>query len=151
MNRRTINLALVGLAVAVLVWVGSGLLIGGSEPTDVVVAPTPSAVPTSIATLDDPATEPEMRGYALALPEVDGLTSDIAPGTRLEVWVTWGPEVTDRPDIRKLVNAVIYDRTIPPVVEGGPPTAMVLVPVGKVDELMYGDRFGALSVAIVQD
>jgi hypothetical protein len=44
----------------------------------------------------------------------------------------------------------MYERTIPATIPGEAPVAVVLVPEKKVDDLMYGDRYGALSVALVE-
>jgi hypothetical protein len=49
------------------------------------------------------------------------------------------------------VGGVVYERTIPSVIEGEPATAMVLVPEDKVRDLMYGDRYGSLSASTAND
>jgi hypothetical protein len=82
---------------------------------------------------------------------VSGLPSDLDAGARLELWVALEPPLTKAPRIQKLVEGVLYDRTVPPVIEGQPPTAIVLVPEDKVGKLMYGDRYGALSASLAVD
>lgn len=83
------------------------------------------------------------------MPDVDGLPPDLQPGDRLELWVAWDPPLTERPRIEPLVAKAFYERTVEPVITGEPPTAVVLVPEDKVDELMYGDRYGSLSVSVI--
>ena len=152
MSRRALNLIAVAGAVAAFVWVVSGSLIQGSDAapaTTVVVDPTsvPSSTPSpsSKAELD----QKEWRGYALAMPEVDGLPADLHMGDRLEIWVAWDPPVVPKATVERLIDRVIYERTIPPTIPGEAPVAVVLVPEGKVDELMWGDRYGSLSVAML--
>ena len=145
------NLAAGAAAAAVLVWVGSSILVGGES---VPVAAPPTATPAPVEVDTTPTARPErrtnnLRGYALSIPEVDGMPPDLEAGSELEVWVAWDPPLTKQPQIEPLVARVIYERTIPSVVPGGPPTAVILVPEGKVDELMYGDRYGALGVALL--
>lgn len=147
MSRRTINLVLVAISVAVVVWVGSGLIAGTSSLSS--PAEEPSTISVSRSPEPSPTLETSgMRGYALSLPEVEGLPPNLDPGSRLELWVAWDPPLTKEPRIQKLVRGVVYERTIPAVVQGEPPTAMVLVPEDEVDELMYGDRYGSLSASL---
>jgi hypothetical protein len=151
MPRRTLNLAAVAGAVAVLVWIGSGLVVG--ERTKAVSSPAaPSSEVTSPSPLPSPSEQTagsSYRGYALAFPDVSGLPTDLAQGARLELWVAWEPPITTRPRIQRLVEEVVYDRTVPAAVEGQPATALVLVHEDDVGDLMYGDRYGSLSAALV--
>ena len=153
MSRRALNLVAVAGAVAAIVWVISGLLIEGGGTTTAVstaVDPivTPSETPSPIGEeAKDPA-EQGWRGYALSIPDVDGMPPDLQPGDRLEIWVAWDPPITTKTKIEPLVDRVLYERTVPPTIPGEAPVAVVLVPDGKVDELMWGDRYGALAVVI---
>jgi hypothetical protein len=149
------NLIAAGLGIAVIVWVGSTLVMGGDADatpppmTEAATDPDPSSVPTQSP---PPASPPAgYRAYALAFPDVRGLPSDLDAGARLELWVALEPPITKAPRIQKLIDGVLYDRTIPAVIEGQPPTAIVLVPEDKVGKLMYGDRYGALGAALVVD
>lgn len=144
------NLASVALAAVVVVWVGTGTLVDG-DGTNPSLAPSPTSVEQTTAPAPVEDATSGLRGYALALPEVDGLPPDLEHGARLDLWVSWDPSVSDEPTVQKLIQDVVYDRTIPPSVDGGPLTAMILVPPSKVDELMYGDRFGSLSATLVRD
>lgn len=124
----------------------------GGEP-EPVAAGSPPVVEPSVTPSPLPIQEPKQgpwRGYALALPEVDGLPPDLQAGDTLELWVAWDPPLTKEPEIAPLIERVLYDRTIPPVLPGDAPVVVLLVPEGKVERLMYGDRYGALSAVVVE-
>jgi len=63
--------------------------------------------------------------------------------------VAWDPPVAPKATVERLIDRVIYERTILPTIPGEAPVAVILVPEGKVDELMWGDRYGSLSVAML--
>ena len=149
------NLAAAGAACAVLAWVVGGMLAGGdpasetvAPPVQLEAAPSPSLVP---APATGAATQvSDVREYALAVPELEGLPPDLPAGTPLELWVAWDPPLTKEADVRRLIPRVVYERTIPPTIEGGPHTAVISLPVSRVRDLMYGDRYGALSAAVIR-
>jgi hypothetical protein len=80
---------------------------------------------------------------------LEGLPPDAPAGTRMELWVAWDPPVTKAPKVQRLLPEVILERTVPPVVPEAPATAIVAVPAKDVSRLVYGDRYGALSVALL--
>lgn len=154
MSRRTINLIAVAGAVAVIVWVLSGVVAGSGaadlSPSEPPSTPSPTRTPSPVLDSEADPKVAAWRGYALAIPEVEGLPTDLLPGDALQLWVAWDPPVTKKPKIAPLVDRVLYERTILPTLPGEAPVAVVLVQEGKVDELMYGDRYGSLS-AVVMD
>ncbi|MFN2388733.1 MAG: hypothetical protein ABR575_03890 [Actinomycetota bacterium] len=87
-------------------------------------------------------------GYAIAVPELQGLPPDASPGTHLEVWVAWDPPVTDQPRIQRLLPDVVLQRIVAPTTPGAPPVALLLVPRKSMTDLLWGDRYGALSVTV---
>ena len=93
----------------------------------------------------------EMRGYALPVAELSGLPGDAQPGTELELWVTWDPPVTERPRLQRLIRRVVLEKIAPAVTPDGPNAAILLVPVEKLPDLVYADRYGAISVALLVD
>ena len=107
------------------------------------------------ATRMGPATEPvapiagDLRSYAVSASEVAGLSVDAPPGTRMELWVAWEPPVTKEPRVQRLVDQVVLERIVPPTVPEAPPTAILLIAPKSVDEVIYGDIWGRLSVATV--
>lgn len=84
--------------------------------------------------------------YAIAVTELSGLSLATAPGTRLDLWVAWEPPITKVPDIRPLLTDVTLEKIAPPVLPDGPHVALLLVKPHQVRDLLYGDRYGALSV-----
>jgi hypothetical protein len=44
---------------------------------------------------------------------------------------------------------VTLERLIPPVVEGGPTTALLEIPNGHQTDMLYGDRYGDLAVTVL--
>jgi hypothetical protein len=91
----------------------------------------------------------DVRGYALPVAELSGLPGDAPPGTELELWVTWDPPVTERPRLQRLIRRVVLEKVAPAVTPDGPDAAILLVPVEKLPDLVYADRYGAISVALL--
>jgi hypothetical protein len=92
---------------------------------------------------------PAMRGYALPVAELAGLPGHAPPGTQLELWVTWDPPVTDKPKLQRLIPKVVLEKIAPAVTPDGPDAAILLVPEKKLPALVYADRYGAISVALL--
>jgi hypothetical protein len=91
----------------------------------------------------------ETRGYALPVAELSGLPANAPPGTELELWVTWDPPVTERPRLQRLIRRVVLEKVAPAVTPDGPDAAILLVPVEKLPDLVYADRYGAISVGLL--
>ncbi len=104
--------------------------------------PTPSPAPPPPGALADEATV----DFAVSLAELDGLRPDAAPGTTLDVWVAWGPPVTKRPRVQSLLRGVRLAHIVPPVTPDGPAVALLSVRDRQVARLIYGTRWGSLSV-----
>jgi len=157
MSSRTRNLLLAAAVPVVMVVVAWSLLPGGSgraeDSSDGVPGPSPVSSGDPSAGLQEGSgnakVEPGRRAYAMAVPELKGLPGGAAPGTRLELWVAWDPPVTDEPRVQRLIADVILAEIIPPVVPEAPATAILTVPTSDVPDLLYGDRYGALSATIL--
>jgi hypothetical protein len=93
--------------------------------------------------------EDRRRSYAIALHDLRGLPPDAEPGTSLELWATWRPPLTKERQVQKLVEGAFLERITPPLTPEGPPVAILSVPEKEIDELLFGDRFGDLSAAVV--
>lgn len=91
----------------------------------------------------------ETRGYALPVAELSGLPGNAPPGTELELWVTWDPPVTERPRLQRLIRRVVLEKVVPAVTPDGPDAAILLVPVEKLPDLVYADRYGTISVGLL--
>jgi hypothetical protein len=89
-----------------------------------------------------------MRGYALPVAELSGLPADAPPGTELELWVTWDPPVTEGPRLQRLIPRVVLEKIAPALTSDGPDAAILFVPQKKLPDLVYADRYGAISVAM---
>lgn len=132
-------------------------LVNGAEGGDAIDATTPQpdegAAPVESGTPaladGDLTTSPARRTYAIALHELEGLSPDVAPGTRIELWVAWDPSISEGPDIRPLLKDVIIEKLIPPVVPEGAVDVLLSVPMKGISDLFYGDRFGAFHVAMI--
>ena len=90
-----------------------------------------------------------LRAYALPLVELQGLPPDVSPGTQVELWVAWDPPVTEKARVQKLFGGAQVGRVIPPTVAEAPTTVELLVPVTEFPELLFADRHGALSAAVL--
>jgi hypothetical protein len=165
MSSRTRNLLLaaaVPVVIGAVAWsllpsgTGDGVKGGAQDGLEDVGDPLESSPPEPGDRSGDPSEPagrasdaPGRRGYALAVPELKGLPGGAAPGTRLELWVAWDPPVTKEPRVQRLLKDVILDEIIPPVVPEAPATAILSVPAKSVPDLLYGDRYGALSATML--
>lgn len=139
-------------AAAAIIWA-----VQGATPTDPASAApgawaTPNVTPSSQSTPTmervEASDEEGARLYTYAVPivELQGLSPDVAPGSRLDLWVTWQPPVVDKPDVRRLLEGVILERIVPPTLPDGPHAAVLQVPTRRAHRLIWGHRFGVLSV-----
>lgn len=129
--------------------IGFGVLLSvlGSEPA----GPRPEAADKA------PSNRPEERvlrpsqprEYALSLERVTGIAPITPPGSRLELWVAWKPPVTRAPRIQRLLPSVTLQRIVPPVTPQGPLVAILLVDIDDMPDLLYAERYGSLSAAVV--
>lgn len=141
--------------IAAVVWVAQG---GGPSPSvaadaDVVTTPSPLGssapdpeagppVPQAAAVADD------LVSYALPVTELQGLPPDLAPGTALDLWVMWQPPVTKATKVDRLLRDVLLEKIVPPLLADAPHVAVLLVSPDQFSRLVWGDRLGALSVAV---
>ena len=110
------------------------------------LGPVDEALPTQAPPFpEDDGGDKGTRIYALALSELQGLGPDIAPGTRLELWVSWNPPVTEEPKVQHLFRGAIVYGLTPPVTPDGPVTIELALDEKKVPDLIYADRFGAIT------
>jgi hypothetical protein len=153
MSRKTRRLALTATAPIVVLAVTWNLLPSEHEPsrsfpTQTVSRPSQATTPSNETESAPDSVEFGSRSYAVPLPELHGLPPDAAPGTELELWVAWEPPITSGPKFQRLVPHLTLQRIAPPVEAGAPPTVLLAVPTSRLSDLLYGDRFGTLSVAV---
>lgn len=116
-----------------------------SEPASRSAPPDPAPLPSpSVAFAPS-----DVRSYAVALDELQGLPSDAPPGTQLELYVAWDPPITKRPRIQLLMGDVTLDKIVPPLTPNGVPTALLLIKEDRIGAVLFADRYGALSAAVV--
>lgn len=157
MTTTTRKFALFGGVAAVLIFVGWDVFAGLTSPAPAAREPAPVDAPSPIASV--PSLEPSVEesagtarstvSYAIALAELAGLSPNATPGTTLQLWVTWDPPVTKRPRLQKLLDGVVLDEIAPPVTPDGPHVALLSVARNQLDELLWADRYGSLSAAVV--
>lgn len=82
--------------------------------------------------------------------ELSGLPPDAAPGTPLQLWVAWDPPITRGRKIQLLIPRATLERIVPGITPEAPATALLAVPPGTFSDLLFGDRYGALSVALLR-
>ncbi len=146
-SRRSVNLGLAAAAAGLVVTVVVSSLASPTTPRSprrVAASPT---IPVSSPT---PIRSPEQRVYALSLSELSGLPPDAPPGTPLQLWVAWDPPITRGPKIQILVPRATLERIVPGITPEAPATALLAVPLRTVTDLLYGDRYGALSVTLLR-
>lgn len=97
-----------------------------------------------------PAAEPpDLRSYAVVLPELQGLPPDTKPGAAIELWVTWNTHSGRKPRLEPLIERAVLERIVPPLTPGAPDTVLLEVPARDIPELLYADRFGLLSATLL--
>jgi hypothetical protein len=143
-------------------------MTSSSEPSQGLSKDLGGDVPEPVSPQKDPLTSPSVpapeegpeeaiptdeseatRSYAIALHELPGLPPDAESGTRLEVWAVWRPPITKERQVQRLVSGTRLERIVPPVTPEGPPVAILEVPEKEMSDLLYGDKFGELSAAVV--
>ncbi|MDQ4058253.1 MAG: hypothetical protein M3124_03935 [Actinomycetota bacterium] len=110
--------------------------------------PSPASRGVSRSPSDRGPASDDLASYAFLLPELEGLPPDVEPGTAIEIWVTWEPPVTKKLQVQQLVPRAKVDELIPSI-EPGPPTIMLSLERRHIPDLMYGDRYGALSTVVL--
>lgn len=88
------------------------------------------------------------QSYALGLHDIAGLAQDTPPGTLVDLWAAWDPPITKKPQFQLLIPSVVIEEIMPPFVPEGPVTVMLSVPAKKIGDLLYADRYGAISVTL---
>ena len=156
MTTPTRKLAVFGVVAGALIFVGWDVFAGLSSQGPAAEKPSTASAPTPVASV--PTTEPidaparvnqDRVSYAIAVAELAGLSPTSAPGTLLELWVTWDPPITKRPKLQKLLDDVVLDEIAPPVTPEGPQVALLSVARNQLDELLWADRYGSLSAAVI--
>ena len=92
----------------------------------------------------------DLASYAFLLPELEGLSPTIAPGTAIEIWATWEPPVTKRLRVQLLIPRATVAEVIPSI-EPGPPTVMLELERRHIPDILFGDKFGDLSVVLASE
>lgn len=157
MTTTTRKLALFGGVAAVLIFLGWDVFAGITSPAPAAKEPPAVNAPSPVASV--PTVEPSVEDsteiaqnnvtYAIAVAELAGLSPNATPGTTLQLWVTWDPPVTKRPRLQKLLDGVVLDEIAPPVTPDGPHVALLSVARSQLDELLWADRYGSLSAAVI--
>jgi hypothetical protein len=151
------KLALFGGVAAAVIFIGWDVFAGIATPAPAMEEPPAMTAPSPVASA--PTLEPEADNsggiaqdnvsYAIAVAELAGLSPNATPGTVLQLWVTWDPPVTKRPRLQKLLEGVVLDEIAPPVTPDGPHVALLSVARSQLDELLWADRYGSLSAAVI--
>ena len=89
---------------------------------------------------------PSLVSYAIALPDIEGLSTSTPPGAHVSIWASWPPEGGVQARVQLLTEAAIVDSIIPPLISNAPDTALLLVPRAELAALARADRRGLLSV-----
>jgi hypothetical protein len=92
-------------------------------------------------------TATDLVTYAFLLPELEGLPPSTSPGTEIEIWATWEPPLTKKLKVQRLIPRATVSKILPSI-EPGPPTVVLEIERRFIPDIMYGDRFGALSVVL---
>ena len=151
MNARTKNLLLVvtGALVlaALLLRAPAGAVPSPSEAS--VGAEIPSTLPSTTPSTDITPFRPAARDvstYAIDIATLSGFPPDARPGDLFDIWVAWDRRIVKGPNVQLLLGAVELEKISPPVTPDGPYAALFIVTRRQARDLVYGERYGVLSV-----
>lgn len=160
MRTATRRVLIFGGIVALFLYLGWDVFsgIGGNSPAleaqnppvpqEILASRPPDPTPTmSVQPFD--ASHPERVTYAIDVNDIAGLAPSIPSGTLVDIWVTWERPITKTPGLQRLVRGVLIEQIAPPVTPEGPYVAVLSVDERKVENLLWGDRYGALSATIM--
>ena len=157
----------VGLAAVMLAPDGDEVPRRVPSPVAAVGSTTPSPLPTSdskplgvpaessagtsatppASTVEAPVVQDAGQTiYSIYLYKLPGLAPDAAPGSVVDIWVTWKPPVTRAPKVDLLLEDVVLQRIETGFVEG--PVADLIVAEEQVPDLIYGERFGSFNATV---
>lgn len=146
-NSKARRLGALGGGVVILGLLASTFAFGGGssapKPNDVTLAQGPTDVAT-------PPSSTDLASYAFHLPELDALPATVPPGTEIEIWATWEPPVTKKLKVQRLIPRATVEKVIPSI-DSGPPTVLLELERRYIPDIMYGDRFGSLSVVLLSE
>jgi hypothetical protein len=139
-----------------MVALGTAVLVTGLGVTTLLFDErTPSSEPegdrdASQGTASGTPAATDLTSYAFLLPELEGLPPTTSTGTEIEIWATWEPPVTKRLKIQRLIPKATVTKILPSI-EPGPPTVVLELERRFIPDIMFGDRFGALSVVLASE
>lgn len=142
--RNLILAALVPLAVAFLFFRGAGSRIE-RPPRHTTETPTPLVVPSTGQPEAATQAHAGSFSYAIDLLDIKGLPPDLAPGTPVEIWVTWsrGDRISEP---ERWINTATFRRIVPAVTATGPDTVILDIPAAQRRKMIWADGFGALTL-----
>ena len=124
----------------------------GAEPSPT-MSPDASAIPEVPVSTGSPASElgtsTGLLTYAVNTFELQGFPPDAEPGTKLEIWAAWEPPVVKAPRYQRILREVTLEKVVAGLTPESPATALLLVRPQDLAKLIYADRWGALTVAIL--
>ena len=151
-SRKVLNLGVAGVAAAIAGAVAAQVVFADPRPgpleepattiDEILVIPSETPAPVPAPTVSRGI---QRVSYAVAIYDLAGLPPDAPVGTPLELWVSWDDRYAKGPQIQRLVTDVSIERYVQPITPDGPQVVMLSVPRRQLDELLYGDRYGALS------
>ncbi len=140
----------IAAAAAVIGITGSSIV--SSSPEAASGPPKPQVVTASPSPqVPAPPGASDRANYYLSAPEVDGLPTEIAPWTQIELWVAWDPPITDEPSLNKLVTDAYIEAVLAPIAPESPYTLKLSIRRRDISDLLYADRYGSLSAIVIAD
>lgn len=112
------------------------------------ISPTPLQTSAPQAPIGDVAEV--SRTYSIGLHELSGLTELTAPGTRIDIWASWGPPLTKRPQVQRLLRNVTILRIQPPFLPEGPVAVVLSLSKDQVESMVWGDKYGSLAAVVIE-
>ncbi|MGI8407986.1 MAG: hypothetical protein ACR2L3_05695 [Actinomycetota bacterium] len=89
-----------------------------------------------------------IRSYSIGLHELSGLTQATPPGTRIDIWASWGPPVTEKPQVQRLLKDVVIQEIQPPFLPEGPTAVVLSLMPTQVEKMLWGDKYGSLAAVV---
>jgi hypothetical protein len=149
---RNLSPRLVRLSVALAIGIAALWLVPSlshdAEPQAALRAAA-SIAPAASPEASQPPVPPDRATYWIGAHEIEGVVPELAPGTRVEVWVTWEPPLVKQPVVEKLIRDAYIAAILPSTMIEGTLDVGLSLNDRDISAMTYGERFGSLNLIVL--
>lgn len=141
------------IVAAVAIVVAGLFVMKGSTPADPSVTHDTSGTAAEVQPAAPPSpaatTTPVLDGrptYWIGDHELEGAHDSLTLGVPVEIWVTWSPPLTKEIQVQKLIDDAYVAAVLPPTTPDGLFELGIALKQRDIRRMIYGERFGELTV-----